>query len=267
MKEQNEEFPSILEAVFLVIGLFIAEYLISAILFDLRFLSSVDPRDIAGVVAILGNGILFSVLLHYKRMSYRSLFHPSPNSVAATVGTLALPVLFVIPGLLMTAWTIQDVVQWAFPMSYGEQATFDKMMSNGLTSVITVCILAPFLEEMLFRGIVLRSFLRQYRRPHAILASAILFGVAHLNIYQFPGAVIIGIFSGWLYERTRSLWPCILLHAAFNSAVTWMYLSLGTGKAAGTWEPSMFLWIAAFVLAFVGVSLLQRLLDSRKAAA
>ena len=267
MKEQNEDFPSILEAVFLVIGLFIAEYLISTILFDLRFLSGVNPRDIAGVVAVLGNGIVFSALLHYKRMSYRSLFHSSRNSIAATVATLTLPVLLVIPGLLMTVWTIQDVVQWVFPMSYGKQTTFDKMMSNGLTSVITVCILAPVLEEMLFRGIMLRSFLRQYRRPHAILASAILFGVAHLNIYQFPGAVLIGIFSGWLYERTRSLWPCILLHAAFNSAVMWMYVSLTTGGLDSTWEPSMFLWIAAFVLAFIGLSLLQRLLDSRRTAA
>src|SRR3954462_15354243 len=99
MREQNDNFPSGLEAVFLVIALFVAEYLVAAAFRDLRSFSGVNPRDIDGVVALLGNGILFSWLLHYKRMSHASLFHPSRNSVGATLATLSVPILFVIPGL------------------------------------------------------------------------------------------------------------------------------------------------------------------------
>lgn len=266
MKEQNETFPSVVEAVFLVIGVFIAEYIVGAVLFDLRGLSGVHPRDIGGVVAVLGNGVLFSALLHYKRMGYRALFHPSPHSVMATVGTLALPILLLIPGLLMAMWAIEAFLEWALPLSRWHQAMFDQMMSNGLASIVTICILAPLLEEMLFRGIILRSFLHQYHRSQAIIGSAILFGIAHLNIYQFPGAVIVGIVSGWIYERARSLWPCILLHAAYNSMVTWIYFSFASEEANVAWEPPVVLWIAASMLAFAGVTLLMRLLSPSRPA-
>ena len=135
-------------------------------------------------------------------------------------------------------------------------------MSKSFTSVVTVCILAPVLEEMLFRGIILRSFLRQYRRSYAIVGSAALFGLAHLNIYQFAAGLVLGIVSGWLYERARSLWPCILLHAAYNSIIVWSYFSITSISIEQNdlWQPPMAYWVASFILAFVGVSVLQRLL-------
>ena len=49
------------------------------------------------------------------------------------------------------------------------------------------------LEEMLFRGVTLRGFLRRYSRTFAIRWSAALFGIAHLNLYQFMTALAIGI--------------------------------------------------------------------------
>lgn len=48
MKQQNEAFPSAIEAILLVVGLFIAEYLLAALLHDLRPLSGIDPSDLSG---------------------------------------------------------------------------------------------------------------------------------------------------------------------------------------------------------------------------
>src|SRR5256885_10235848 len=42
------------------------------------------------------------------------------------------------------------------------------------------------------------------------------------NVYQFFGAMLLGLTLGWLYERTRALWPCIALHMSYNVAVTWL---------------------------------------------
>jgi membrane protease YdiL (CAAX protease family) len=81
------------------------------------------------------------------------------------------------------------------------------------------------LEEMLFRGVILRGFLRRYARDFSIFWSAGLFAIAHLNLYQVATALALGIVAGWLYERCRSLWPCILLHAAYNTFVTYVYYS------------------------------------------
>jgi len=262
-RERHRKFPSILEAVFLVIALFVAEYVVGAALRDLRPLSGIDPKDITGVVALLGNGILFSALLHYKRMGYASLFHPSSNSVRATISTLSVPILFLIPALFLAVSAVTSLLAWLFPVSRWEQSMFDRMMSDEFATVVTVCILAPFLEEMLFRGIILRSFLEQYTRPRAFIYSAALFGLAHLNIYQFASGFAIGIILAWLYERSRSLWPCIFLHGTYNSLVTWSWLSSGSRAEQDLWDTPAPYWGAAFLLAFIGTSLLRRLLGVR----
>ena len=110
-------------------------------------------------------------------------------------------------------------------------------------------------EEMLCRGVILRSFLRQYGRWPAIVGSALLFGVSHMNIYQCVAGFITGVVLGWLYERTRSLWPCILLHASYNTAVTLAFDVDST--------PSPALWMLALVLACAGTLMLRRLLLAR----
>lgn len=265
MKQRNESFPNALEATLLIVGLFVVEFLIGAALHDAKSISGIDPRDVSGVIAVLGNGVLFSALLHYKRMSYASLFHSSKTSVVATVGILAIPILCIVPGMGLTVWTLQSVLEQLFPLARWQQAMFDQMMSNGLASVVTVCLVAPVLEEMLFRGIILRSFLDQYSRRNAILASAFLFGLAHLNIYQFAVGIAIGSFLGWLYERTRSLWPCILLHVSYNSLVTAVYFANLSEESGAVWQPSPAFWAITFSFAFLGTLLLQRLLVPNRA--
>jgi membrane protease YdiL (CAAX protease family) len=104
-------------------------------------------------------------------------------------------------------------------------------MSASVVSTLFGCVGAPVLEEMLFRGVILRSFLRQHSRTAAILWSSAIFAIAHLNVYQAATALAIGIVCGWLYERCRSLWPCILLHALYNSLVTVLF-NLDSSDAA-----------------------------------
>jgi membrane protease YdiL (CAAX protease family) len=264
-RERHGRFPSVAEALFLIVALFAAEYVVAAALRDLRGLSGIDPRDISGVVTVLGNGILFSVLLYYKRMSYASLFHPSSNSVRATVGTLSVPILLMIPAMTLGMSNLVSFLEWLFPVPRWQEAVFERMMSNPLATIVTVCLLAPFLEEMLFRGIVLRSFLQQYPRQRAFLYSAALFGLAHLNIYQFAIGFFGGIVLAWLYERTRSLWPCILLHGAYNAMITWGWYA-APDTQQDVWDASLPVWGLCLLLAFVGFCLLRRFLGVRVAS-
>lgn len=263
MNRERKMFPTAIEAVFLIVALFAIETLISAALHDAKSASGIDPRDVAGAIAVLGNGVLFSLLMQYKGSTYASLFHAPKTSVTATVGTLTLPILLIVPGLTLAVWTFEAILVELFPLARGQQAMFDQMMSNGFASVVTVCIVAPLLEEMLFRGVILRSFLQQYSRWNAILGSAFLFGLAHLNVYQFVVGAVLGTISGWLYERTRSLWPSIFLHGAYNAAVTAIYYANSNAEMALGWRPSMFFWVAACTFAFGGTVMLQRLLLQR----
>ncbi len=261
-KERNERFPSGLEAFFVIVALFAAEYLVGAAVRDGRSVFGLDRQDFDVLAVLLGNGILFVALMQYKHLSYRSLFHSSRNSVVATVSTLSVPVLLIVPALFLSMAVVLSVLTSLVPLSRWEEAMFDRMMSNGVASIVIVCILAPVLEEMLFRGIILRSFLNQYSRWRAIFGSAALFGLAHLNIYQFAVGFVVGTISGWIYERARSLWPCILLHAAYNIAGTLLYLS---GNSAGEQDIrhlSPVVWALLFVVAAAGAALLRLLLAS-----
>ena len=89
---------------------------------------------------------------------------------------------------------------------------------------LVVCILAPLAEEVIFRGAVLRTMLEHWegsKRWTAIIISALLFGLAHMNPAQIPHAFLMGILLGWLYERSRSLIPCVVLHC-FNNTIAYL---------------------------------------------
>jgi hypothetical protein len=91
------------------------------------------------------------------------------------------------------------------------------LVSKGASSIIAVVIVAPVMEELIFRGLILNGLLSQYSIKKSVLVSAIFFMLFHLNPYQFAGAFIFGILSAYIFLATRSLLPCILCHALFNS--------------------------------------------------
>lgn len=85
---------------------------------------------------------------------------------------------------------------------------------------VAVGILAPLTEEVVFRGAILRTLLGMMsKRNHwvAIMISAAIFGAVHGNAAQFVNALLMGLFLGWMYYRTRSLVPGILLHWVNNT--------------------------------------------------
>lgn len=87
---------------------------------------------------------------------------------------------------------------------------------TGPFAFLTMVVAAPILEELIFRGIMLDGLLYKYPPIKSILVSALLFGLVHLNPWQFVTGFIIGIFSGWVYYHTRSLIACIIIHASAN---------------------------------------------------
>jgi membrane protease YdiL (CAAX protease family) len=94
--------------------------------------------------------------------------------------------------------------------------TFQEMAKYPALIIVGGCVLAPILEECLFRGILLKGLLRNYRPAVAIGQSALLFGLVHFNPAQSTVALLMGVLLGWLYYRTRSLGLCIMLHALYN---------------------------------------------------
>ena len=85
--------------------------------------------------------------------------------------------------------------------------------------ILRIVIIAPIVEELIFRGVIMAGFSRIYHPVFAILFSALLFALFHLNPWQFPAAFALGLILGWIRIRTGSVLACIAGHAIHNGIV------------------------------------------------
>ena len=85
--------------------------------------------------------------------------------------------------------------------------------------LLLVAVVAPLLEEFLFRGWIQRSLERRMLPWRAILITAVGFGVAHGDAFGLPLRVVFGVASGYAAYTTRSIWPSVVLHGAYNGSL------------------------------------------------
>ncbi|MDQ5821285.1 MAG: CPBP family intramembrane metalloprotease [Actinomycetota bacterium] len=81
---------------------------------------------------------------------------------------------------------------------------------------VVIAVLAPVVEELLFRGIGFH-LLARFGTTAAILGTGLAFGLYHGLLNALPILALFGVALGWLRARTNSVYPGILVHAAFNS--------------------------------------------------
>jgi membrane protease YdiL (CAAX protease family) len=90
-------------------------------------------------------------------------------------------------------------------------------VGGALLLVLIVGVLAPIFEELFYRGLVQRAFLKHGFSPAvSIGATALVFGASHLQVLQLPGLVLAGVVFGVLAHRSGRLGPAIAAHVAFN---------------------------------------------------
>ena len=112
-------------------------------------------------------------------------------------------------------WLEICLSEWLDFMPDWSEASLTRLQTGWL-GLLSLVVLGPVIEEVFYRGIVTRLLLRKYRPWTAIAVSGLIFGVIHLNPAQLIPAFTSGMFYAWLYWRTRSLWPGILLHVLNN---------------------------------------------------
>jgi membrane protease YdiL (CAAX protease family) len=80
---------------------------------------------------------------------------------------------------------------------------------------VVICTVIPFVEELTYRGLGY-SLLERFGRWPAILAVGLLFGLAHGLVVSLPVIAAFGAVLAWIRSVTRSVYPGMVLHAAFN---------------------------------------------------
>jgi membrane protease YdiL (CAAX protease family) len=89
-------------------------------------------------------------------------------------------------------------------------------LTPGIGMALTIIVIAPVLEEWLFRGLLLEQLLATRSERKAIVIASLIFGISHLIPAHAVGAAIVGLGLGYLYVRTRSLLLVTLMHLFLN---------------------------------------------------
>ena len=114
----------------------------------------------------------------------------------------------------------------AFIFFFGEPTTITELPGGTswdsspvalILTFISICILTPISEELLFRGYILDALNRLHGKWPAIIISSIIFGMVHFDPFTMGTATIGGVIYGWIRVRTGSLVPVIVAHAMWNT--------------------------------------------------
>ena len=182
------------------------------------------------VLAVLCLQVPMLAVFYAARRFYPSFYASRLNNTNLSVSASfkkALPLfLMLLPGVWIVAllWTkvlsgfedlglIEDIAQQELVTLF--QGGGDPVAIGLL--VIAAVVLAPIVEELIFRGCLYRFLKSQTTLLPAQIASGLLFSMIHWNLLSFLPLVLIGIFLARVYEKTGSILVAIWFHAFFNA--------------------------------------------------
>lgn len=121
--------------------------------------------------------------------------------------------------LILELSSILPINLFVAVLDFGDYASATSDSGLSVAAIVATCLLAPFAEELVFRGGIEERLLRW--KPNAALAivlSSLLFGVLHFYPSLMAAAFLNGLLYGWVYYRTRNVVACFLMHMVNNSA-------------------------------------------------
>jgi membrane protease YdiL (CAAX protease family) len=218
--EKPEYQPNIPQAILLLLLYFFVFSMVPMLFFaSLSKALGLKANDLmvnSGITVIGFILLLFWVHRRY-RVDYQGLLALKQLKIE-----YILPMILMISGAVIVLSEIDNMVRTFLPLKGDWAKTFQNLFipdrAGSWKYILAVVIVAPVVEEMIFRGLILKGFIKHYPAHRAIAFSALLFGVAHFNPWQFWTGILWGGIAGWWFHGTRSLVPCILGHALLNSS-------------------------------------------------
>ena len=160
-----------------------------------------------GLAMVLSGIAMIWHLIHFKYVKFnlKSFGEVSGKTIGLSIPLIVAGMFFI--NLCSEFIGLPDLMQDTF-----------RAMSRNVFGIISIAIMAPLVEELLFRGAIQGYMLRKGIKPlYAILIASAIFGIVHMNPIQIPFAFAIGMIFGWLYYRTGSVVPGIVGHFINNS--------------------------------------------------
>lgn len=168
--------------------------------------------------------VFLTILIGRKRGGPEKIFADVLGFRPIKISTALMTILFTV--LIMPLSTLANAVSMLFVDNAVESIAGDVLNVPFVIMFFLMAVFAPFCEELVFRGAFFRGFRRSGNIFGAVMLSALLFALMHLNFNQAAYALLLGIMMALAAEATGSTTTSFIVHMFFNAqSVCIMYLS------------------------------------------
>ena len=177
-----------------------------------EFLNTVMADSVMLVTLISGVLIFFVFWLFFfirkKKFTNEVCIRPIPRKAI-------LPIAVMEGSFNILTSVVISMFPW--PKSWMDSyVTSSTAIDNSLTAWLTAVVMAPVLEEIVFRGLVYTRLKKGLPQMMAAIMTSLIFGIAHGTIIWAIYTFIFGMILIWVFEKFQSLTASIVLHLAYN---------------------------------------------------
>jgi membrane protease YdiL (CAAX protease family) len=191
---------------------------IAAINYSARFSSGPPPKDVlyrwdTAIGSVIEFGVFLVIIALIVRGAPELLALRGPKSWRRAFGGALV--------VLLGIYVLSAILSPLLHPGQEQGLTPDKWDSARavpfFANAFVICVVAPFVEELTFRGVGYTLLRTRFGVEPAILGSALCFGLAHGLVEALPLLVAFGIGLAWIRERQDSTIPGMLVHGTFNA--------------------------------------------------
>ncbi|MEG1934655.1 MAG: type II CAAX endopeptidase family protein, partial [Rikenellaceae bacterium] len=239
-----------------ITGMFLFMNIFAAVIvtFSLKFFNVSVAEPIGFnilVIYFIAFSLLIMFLLLYRKV--RSLKDEGVKLESPFKGGKFSPSILLF-GILLTlsSQIVANPFVELFPDS--SDTMLKTLQKLGSYAILLTVFIAPVFEELVFRGVVLNDVRRSFGSFTAVVVSALLFSVVHLNMAQMLPAFLAGIVFGYVYIASGSIWAVIFLHLLNNALSYLLYIIMPVedfSKPLGEIIQPQYIYYIIYVSAFV----------------
>jgi len=167
-----------------------------------------------GIQVFLMLGVVWFFAIFWRSASFKDL-GIRYYSIIKTIWYTFISLLAIFFISFLYVFIMNQLFNIEAPTSKIEELISNRSVSANIL-LIVVALVAPFCEEIYFRGFLYSAFKKSWGVTTALFLSSLLFALAHMEMYSFIPLMTIGWIMAYIFEKTKSLLPVVFLHSVYN---------------------------------------------------
>lgn len=213
-------YPTILQGIHLVILYIFIQTIVDFPLAVIDYYKGTEYLYNPVKKIALGVGSVVFILLYGIKKAKAPIFEIFPIKLFNPL--IFIPVITFLWGAHNFLEDVNIWVEKMLPAPPWFWELFDRIFEGDygfMGAFLKVAVVAPIIEELIFRGLIFNGFRKNYNGFVAVFMSALLFSLFHLNPWQMPATFVLGLLLGWLMLRTNNIFVAIIGHSINNALV------------------------------------------------